>query len=403
MYTEHIGICREIDDGQSKSYMDKPFFSFFVSTNTLHHGSGKKKTILAISIYAVSAVLLISIIYAFFKRLRKQTRQPPYATDSEEATQVESLLFDLSTLRVATVNFSEENKLGEGGFGAVYKGVLPDGRVIAVKRLLNSGQGLGELKNELALVAKLQHRNLVKLLGVCLEEEKMILIGEQLTWGIRYKIICGIARGLLYLHEESQLKIIHRDLKACNILLDADMNPKISDFGSAKLFDGEQTQGMTSRVVGTFGYMAPEYVIHGQFSIKSDVFSFGVLVLEILTGRKNSTACNPENTEDLLSYTWEKWRGGSALEMVDPALGNQFHGSDLLRCMQIGLLCVQENPFARPSMSTVAVMLSSATVTLQAPSQPAFSLHKQKASQYYRHSISGDDRRSRLYPTPKFR
>ncbi|THU47018.1 hypothetical protein C4D60_Mb09t11080 [Musa balbisiana] len=206
------------------------------------------------------------------------------ATDSEQASQVESLLFDLSTLRVATVNFSEENKLGEGGFGAVYK-----------------------------------HRNLVKLLGVCLEEEKMIVYeyvpntsldkflfdparGEQLTWGIRYKIICGIARGLLYLHEESQLKIIHRDLKACNILLDADMNPKISDFGLAKLFDGEQTQGMTSRVVGTFGYMAPEYVIHGQFSIKSDVFSFGVLVLEILTGRKNSTACSPENTEDLLSY-----------------------------------------------------------------------------------------------------
>ncbi|URE27542.1 Cysteine-rich receptor-like protein kinase [Musa troglodytarum] len=309
----------------------------------------KKKTILAISISAVSAVLLLSIIYACSMRLRKQILKPPYATDSEQATQVESLLFDLSTLRVATVNFSEENKLGEGGFGAVYKGVLPDGRVIAVKRLLNSGQGLGELKNELALVAKLQHRNLVKLLGVCLEEEKMIVYeyvpntsldkflfdpvrGEQLTWGIRYKIICGIARGLLYLHEESQLKIIHRDLKACNILLDADMNPKISDFGSAKLFDGEQTQGMTSRVVGTYGYMAPEYVIHGQFSIKSDVFSFGVLVLEILTGRKNSTTCNPENTEDLLSYTWEKWRGGLALEM--------------------------ENPFSRPTMSTITVMLN---------------------------------------------
>ncbi|URE27551.1 Cysteine-rich receptor-like protein kinase [Musa troglodytarum] len=204
---------------------------------------------------SLSAVLLLSIIYACSMRLRKQILKPPYATDSEQATQVESLLFDLSTLRVATVNFSEENKLGEGGFGAVYKGVLPDGRVIAVKRLLNSGQGLGELKNELALVAKLQHRNLVKLLGVCLEEEKMIVYeyvpntsldkflfdpvrGEQLTWGIRYKIICGIARGLLYLHEESQLKIIHRDLKACNILLDADMNPKISDFGHGR--NGEE-------------------------------------------------------------------------------------------------------------------------------------------------------------------
>ncbi|CAL9750746.1 unnamed protein product, partial [Musa acuminata subsp. burmannicoides] len=209
---------------------------------------------------------------------------------------------------------SVSNKLGEGGFGAVYKGLLPDGRVIAVKRLLNSGQGLGELKNELLLVAKLQHRNLVKLLGVCLEEETMIVYeyvpnssldkflfgnsrGKQLTWGIRYKIICGIARGLLYLHEESQLKIIHRDLKASNILLDADMNPKIADFGLAKLFDIDQTQGTTNRVMGTFGYMAPEYVMQGKFSIKSDVFSFGVLVLEILTGRKSNGSHNPEVTE----------------------------------------------------------------------------------------------------------
>ncbi|CAD5183526.1 unnamed protein product [Musa acuminata subsp. malaccensis] len=314
-----------------------------------------------------------------------------YQTDSEQASQVfESLLFRLPTLRVATANFAEANKLGEGGFGAVYKGLLPDGRVIAVKRLLNSGQGLGELKNELLLVAKLQHRNLVKLLGVCLEEETMIVYeyvpnssldkflfadavrGKQLTWGIRYKIICGIARGLLYLHEESQLKIIHRDLKASNILLDADMNPKIADFGLAKLFDIDQTQGTTNRVMGTFGYMAPEYVMQGKFSIKSDVFSFGVLVLEILTGRKSNGSHNPEVTEVLLSYIWEKWQDGSALEIVDPALGGHYQQSDLLRFVQIGLLCVQEDPSDRPTMSTIVVMLDSETVSLRTPSQPAF-------------------------------
>ncbi|CAL9049288.1 unnamed protein product [Musa banksii] len=196
--------------------------------------------------------------------------------------------------------------------------------------------------------------------------------GKQLTWGIRYKIICGIARGLLYLHEESQLKIIHRDLKASNILLDADMNPKISDFGLAKLFDIDQTQGTTNRVMGTFGYMAPEYVMQGKFSIKSDVFSFGVLVLEILTGRKNNDSHNPEVTEVLLSYVWEKWQDGSALEIVDPALGGHYQQSDLLRFVQIGLLCVQEDPSDRPTMSTIVVMLNSETVSLRAPSQPAF-------------------------------
>nr|XP_018686875.1 PREDICTED: putative receptor-like protein kinase At4g00960 [Musa acuminata subsp. malaccensis] len=352
---------------------------------------GKKKTILAISISAVSAVLLIPIIYICYRRLRKQTSKSPYGTESEQATQVESLLFHISSLRAATANFSEENKLGEGGFGAVYKGVLPDGREIAVKRLLNSGHGLGELKNELVLVAKLRHRNLVKLLGVCLEEEKMIVYeyvpntsldkflfdpvrGKQLNWGTRHKIIHGIARGLLYLHEESQLKIVHRDIKASNILLDAEMNPKITDFGFAKLFDVDQTQATTNRVVGTFGYMAPEYVMHGKYSIKSDVFGFGVLVLEILTGRKSSGSYNPEVTEVLLSYTWEKWRGGSALEIVDPTLGAHYQRSDLLRCMHIGLLCVQEKPNDRPTMSTVVVMLNSETVSLRAPSRPGFYL-----------------------------
>ncbi|CAL5412050.1 unnamed protein product [Camellia sinensis] len=217
-------------------------------------------------------------------------------------------------------NFSDANKLGQGGFGVVYKGRFPNGKEIAVKRLSkNSSQGELEFKNEVMLPAMLQHRNLVKLLRFGLERTEKILIYEFVTnlsldhfifdsinhahldWDRRYKIIGGIARGLLYLHEDSRLRTIHRDLKTSNVLLDAEMNPKISDFGLARLFVLDETQGNTSRVMGTNGYMAPKYIIHGQFSVKSDVFSFGVLILEIVSGRKNNYFHNEEN-ENLLSY-----------------------------------------------------------------------------------------------------
>ncbi|KAM0952318.1 putative protein kinase RLK-Pelle-DLSV family [Dioscorea sansibarensis] len=354
------------------------------TTPTVEEEGKKNKTgiILAISIPLVFAVLIISSICICFWKRRRLAKKIPYLTESEEITSVESILFDLSMLRDATANFSDENKLGQGGFGAVYKGLLHDGREIAVKRLSRgSGQGIEELKNELVLVAKLQHRNLVRLLGVCLEEQEKILVyeyvpnrsldtilfdsmkREELDWGRRYNIINGIARGLLYLHEDSQLKIIHRDLKASNILLDEDMNPKISDFGLARLFGGDQTGGTTSRVVGTFGYMAPEYAMRGQYSAKSDIFSFGVLVLEILTGRKNSNFLETEQAEDLLSYTWQHWTRGTISDILDPSLGDHWPRSEALRCIQIGLLCVQEDPANRPSMSMVVLTLSSYSVS----------------------------------------
>lgn len=229
----------------------------------------------------------------------------------------ESLLYDLSTLQAATDNFSEDNKLGEGGFGPVYKGILHDGQEIAVKRLsTTSQQGHLEMKNEVVFLAKLQHKNLVRLLGCCIDGDEKLLVYEflsnksldkilfdpgrqqELSWGNRHKIIQGICRGLLYLHEDSRLTIIHRDLKASNILLDPDMNPKISDFGLAKLFTVDASVGNTSRIAGTYGYMAPEYALHGIFSAKSDVFSYGVLVLEVVTGRRNAYG---QDYEDLVS------------------------------------------------------------------------------------------------------
>ncbi|KAJ3687932.1 hypothetical protein LUZ61_017096 [Rhynchospora tenuis] len=305
---------------------------------------------------------------------------------------VDSFLIDLSTLKEATLNFNESNKLGEGGFGAVYKGILPNGQEIAVKRLSqNSGQGVKELKNELVLVAKLQHKNLVQVVGVCLEGQEKLLAYEfvpnrslgtflfdnerrqELDWRKRKRIINGVARGLQYMHEDCQLTIVHRDLKASNILLGSDMNPKISDFGLARLFQVDQTAHATSRVVGTYGYMAPEYAMHGLYSIKSDVFSFGVLLLEILTGRRNS-AVDGEHGEDILSSTWEHWVAGTITDTMDPQL--DCPTNEVIRHVQIGLLCVQEDPINRPSMSEVVIMLSSNTISLEAPSKPALYLRR---------------------------
>ncbi|KAK9286715.1 hypothetical protein L1049_015118 [Liquidambar formosana] len=347
--------------------------------------SNTSRTVIAVVATVTSLILIVCI--CIFLRMRKRRE----TVEMDEIGSVESLQFDFGTIRVATEFFSDANKLGQGGFGAVYKGKLPNGQDIAVKRLsTDSGQGDQEFKNEVLLVAKLQHRNLVRLLGFCMQGKERLLIyefvpntsldhylfnpikREQLDWERRYQIIGGISRGLLYLHEDSRLRIIHRDLKASNILLDAEMNPKIADFGMARLFVVGQTQGTTNRIVGTYGYMAPEYAMHGYFSVKSDVYSFGVLVLEIVSGQKNSYRFrNGEDVKDLLSYAWKNWREGIASNLIDPTLRN---GSmnEIVRCIHIGLLCVQENEVNRPTMASVVQLLSSPSLTLPVPSEPAF-------------------------------
>ncbi|KAJ9566428.1 hypothetical protein OSB04_002394 [Centaurea solstitialis] len=301
--------------------------------------------------------------------------------------------FSLSTIQVATNNFSIENKLGEGGFGPVYKGKLQDGKVIAVKRLSrNSGQGLVEFKTEVQLIIKLQHKNLVRLLGYCVKGSERLLIYEfmannsldtflfdankckELDWAKRANIVSGIAKGLRYLHEDSRLKIIHRDMKASNILLDDEMNSKISDFGTARIFGGNQMEANTNRIVGTYGYMAPEYAMEGIFSTKSDVYSFGVLLLEIISGQRNNRFSYQNQPQNFLATAYRLWKEKKGEELIDGRLIENSSVAEALRWINIALLCVQEDPQDRPTMSTVVFMLEGQwSANLPTPSEPPLS------------------------------
>ncbi|KAL8132939.1 G-type lectin S-receptor-like serine/threonine-protein kinase At4g27290 isoform X1 [Apium graveolens] len=358
--------------------------------------STNRVVVIVIPVLAATAVIgVLFLLYAFRKRKLKRKGIGRLKFDGEANNRIgqnelDLPLFTLMQIAKATNDFSFNNKLGEGGFGTVYKGMLDKGQQIAVKRLSQtSRQGIDEFMNEVSIIAKLQHRNLVKLLGCCVEEGERMLIYEYMPnrgldsiifdkelcksfdWLKRYNIINGIARGLLYLHEDSRLRIIHRDLKVSNILLDHEMNPKISDFGMARIFGGSETKASTTRVVGTYGYMPPEYAIEGLFSTKSDVYSFGVLVLEIVSGKKNRGFKHPDHNHNLLGHAWRRYNECKHLEVVDPVIMESNNHYELFRVIQIALLCVQQYPEDRPSMSSVVLMLSS-KIELSIPKEPGF-------------------------------
>ncbi|CAL5410890.1 unnamed protein product [Camellia sinensis] len=291
--------------------------------------------------------------------LLHELANPPSVAINQEGQFVSSQelpFMELATIMAATDNFSDSNKLGQGGFGTVYKGVLSDGKEIAVKSLSGkSWQGLEEFMNEVIVIAKLQHRNLVRLLGCGIQGEEKLLIYEympnksldlflfELQWDIRFNIIHGIARGLLYLHEDSRLKIIHRDQKPNNVLLDQEMVAKISVFGMARIFGEDQNTGNTKRVGGTYG-------------------------------KRNSGFYLTKHAPTLLAYAWRLWNEGKELEFLDPLLAGSCPVTEVVRCIHIGLLCVQEDPADRPNMSPVVVLLGSESATLPQPRQPAVSV-----------------------------
>lgn len=327
----------------------------------------------------------------------------------DDKKRIDVPFFSLNSILVATQNFSNASKLGRGGFGPVYKGKFLGNTDMAVKRLSSdSGQGVEEFKTEVMLIAKLQHRNLVRLLGYCVERNEKILIYEYmpnksldtflfdhafcqlLDWRIRFEIILGIARGLLYLHQDSRLRIIHRDLKTSNILLDEEMNAKISDFGLARIVEGKNTEANTNKVVGTYGYMSPEYAMEGLFSIKSDVFAFGVVLLEIISGRRNMEFFGDVN---LIGHVWRLWMKDSALEVMDETIVESCDENEVLKCVNVALLCVQEDPAERPVMSNVVFMLGGESITLSRPNQPAFIARRNSAG------ASTSSSSSKLYNT----
>ncbi|XP_065870092.1 probable LRR receptor-like serine/threonine-protein kinase At1g53430 isoform X2 [Euphorbia lathyris] len=293
--------------------------------------------------------------------------------------------FTLRQIKRATNNFDPTFKIGEGGFGPVYKGVLSDGVVIAVKQLSSkSKQGNREFVNEIGMISALQHPNLVKLYGCCIEGNQLLLVYEylennclaralfgpeehriKLDWQRRKKIALGIAKGLAYLHEESRLKIVHRDIKATNVLLDKDLNAKISDFGLAKL-DEEENTHISTRIAGTIGYMAPEYAMRGYLTDKADVYSFGVVLLEIVSGKSNTNYRPKDEFVYLLDWAYVLQEQGNLLELVDPLLGSNFSKEEARRILTLGLLCTNPSPTLRPSMSSVVNMVEG-KIPVQAP------------------------------------
>ncbi|XP_058747462.1 probable LRR receptor-like serine/threonine-protein kinase At1g53440 [Vicia villosa] len=349
-----------------------------VTPNFKNHSEGLSAGII-IGVVAASCVLVILVVVALWKMgflCGKDIRD-------KDLLDLKTGYFSLRQIKAATNDFDPANKIGEGGFGPVFKGVLPDGDVIAVKQLSSkSRQGNREFVNEIGMISALQHPNLVKLYGCCIEGKQLLLIYEymennclgralfghqeqklHLDWPTRMKICLGIAKGLAYLHEESALKIVHRDIKATNVLLDKDLNAKISDFGLAKL-DDEGNTHISTRVAGTIGYMAPEYAMRGYLTDKADVYSFGVVALEIVSGKSNTNFNPMEEFVYLMDWAYDLQEQGRLMELVDPNLGSRYSSKEAMRMLNLALLCTNTSPTHRPPMSLVVCMLEGKTPIL---------------------------------------
>ncbi|XP_039161995.1 cysteine-rich receptor-like protein kinase 42 [Eucalyptus grandis] len=351
--------------------------------------SSKLGIIIAIASSVAAATSLVFIgAYVGYRKLSKKREVQKKLFGIPAIVRKSNLNFNYESLEKATDFFDESKKLGQGGAGSVYKGILPDGRVVAVKVLVfNTRQWVDDFFNEVNLISGIQHKNLVCLLGCSMEGPESLLVYEYvpnrsldeilfiknatriLSWQERLNIISGTAEGLAFLHGPCGVKIIHRDIKSSNVLLDEDLTAKIADFGLARCLDPEKSH-LSTGIAGTLGYMAPEYLVKGQLTEKADVYSFGVLVLEILSGRKNSIFGQASGS--VLQSVWKQYKANSLAECIDPVLKGKFPVSEALNVLQIALLCTQASPDLRPSMSEVVEMLNDQECAVPVPMQPPF-------------------------------
>ncbi|CAL4906969.1 unnamed protein product [Urochloa decumbens] len=303
-------------------------------------------------------------------------------------------VFRLSDLKAATNNFSNEYLIGCGGFGTVYKGQLHGGPMVAIKRCFSSGSSSDQkhlsrqFEAEIRVLLKLRHINIINLLGYCIEQGERILVyeyipngglgkfifgtgtGTPLDWSLRFHIIMGIAQGIVYLHEYCGITILHRDLKPSNVLLDSAMNPKITDFGLARILGSTMNN---DGIRGTVGYVDPEYVILDRSSRKSDVYSFGVILLDVVTAKRFFSPLHQDPPPaGSLDYVWEMWSAGKSMELIDPSLYDEPRMDELLRCIQIALLCVEPRQEDRPNMPDVILMLSSDSIRIPSPKRRGY-------------------------------
>ncbi|XP_015580614.1 probable leucine-rich repeat receptor-like serine/threonine-protein kinase At3g14840 [Ricinus communis] len=335
-------------------------------------GGGKRKKLIVAGAVVLPLFVILVIVGTIWWKVHSRAVKEQELLGLDQQTGV----FTFRQIKAATNNFDPENKIGQGGFGSVYKGTLSDGTVVAVKQLSSrSKQGNREFLNEVGMISALQHPNLVRLYGCCVERNQLLLVYEYmennslehnlfgkkrsqfiLDWPTRQRICIGIAKGLAFLQEESALRIVHRDIKAANVLLDKDLNPKISDFGLAKL-DEEENTHISTRVAGTIGYMAPEYALWGYLTHKADVYSFGVVALEIVVGKSNMKFRPDENFVCLLDWALVLHQKGDLLKLVDERLESKFSKKEAVRMIKVALLCTNPSPSLRPTMSEAVRML----------------------------------------------
>ncbi|KAJ0231946.1 Cysteine-rich receptor-like protein kinase 2 [Hirschfeldia incana] len=384
---------RAVHTGCFLRYSDQDFL------NKIPRNGRSRGSVVVIVVSVLSSVFVFIVGIAIGVNISKHRtieKKRRGSNDVEKMAKIltnSSLHFKYTTLEKATGSFDSANMIGQGGFGAVFKGVLPDGRDIAVKRLFfNNRHRAGDFYNEVNIISTVEHKNLVRLLGCSCSGSESLLVyeylqnksldrfifdvkrGKTLDWQRRFMIIGGTAEGLVYLHEQSTVRIIHRDIKASNILLDSKFQAKIADFGLARSFQEDKSH-ISTAIAGTLGYMAPEYVVHGQLTEKVDVYSFGVLVLEIVTGKQITKS---EMSDYLVTEAWKHFQAGDLEEIFDPNLTWKNHKDsvtikfEIVRAVQIGLLCTQEIASLRPSMSKVLQMLKNKKEVLPLPSNPPF-------------------------------